>query len=136
MGLSPFFNLFRLGAGLLCSQYVGLRLEPVVQGEAVNLTALLVATLSEQSKPLTQGCLWLSLTDSMTHQHADTFMTFLAVHSKLSQERHHRAPVGESGLEQIQPDEGSEKIPVGTQPMPECQRYEDENPGDQPKRTF
>jgi hypothetical protein len=72
----------------------------------------------------------------MTRWNADTLMTFLAVHSKLSQECHHRAPVGESGLEQIEPDESSEEIPVWAQPMPECQRYEDENPGDQAKRTF
>jgi hypothetical protein len=37
----------------------------------------------------------------------------LALDSQLLEERHHRAPVGEGGLQEVQADEGGEQEPVG-----------------------
>ena len=44
------------------------------------------------------------------------------VHSKFTQEGHHRAPISKARMEEIQADEGREQIPVGRNPIAECLR--------------
>src|SRR5664279_165666 len=57
-------------------------------------------------------------------------------HSKLTQECHHRAPISKRRLEEVQAYEGGEQIPVGRDPVAECELDQDKNASDQAHRAF
>src|SRR6516162_8984848 len=42
----------------------------------------------------------------------------LGLHTSFAKDRHHRTPVCEGRLEQVQTHEGSEQIPIRTHPIP------------------
>jgi hypothetical protein len=50
----------------------------------------------------------------------------LALDPQLLEERHHGAPVGEGGLQQVQADEGGEQEPVGRMIVREQDAQQDE----------
>ena len=54
----------------------------------------------------------------------------LALDPQLLQDRHHRAPVGEGRLQQVQSDEAGEQEPVGRVTISEQDAREDEEPRD------
>src|SRR6266487_5918349 len=64
------------------------------------------------------------------------FTLSLSAYSKFTQEGHHRTPVRESRLNQIQADKSREKVPVRVYVVPKCQGQQNEAAGNQTKCTF
>src|SRR5579863_3918703 len=64
------------------------------------------------------------------------FTLSLFADSKFTQEGHHRAPVGESRLKQIQANKSGEKVPVRAHIVPKCQGQQNKAAGDQTKCAF
>src|SRR5579863_6453554 len=56
--------------------------------------------------------------------------------SKSTQEGHHRAPVSQSRLKQIQPNKSREKVPVRGYEVPKCQGQQNKAARDQTKCAF
>src|SRR5678815_1417619 len=70
------------------------------------------------------------------YPHSDTACNVSAPHADLSQERHHRTPVGEGRLEQVQTDEQREPEEVHVDPDTQKNARRDKRPGDQPQPTI
>ena len=64
------------------------------------------------------------------------FQFLRAPHSQFAQEGHHRAPVRETRLEQVDPNECRKEIPVLADPVAESQRHQHKESSDQAERTF
>ena len=60
----------------------------------------------------------------------------LFANSKFTQEGHHRAPIGESRLKQVQANKRREEIPVRAYVVPKCQGQQNKAASDQTKCSF
>ena len=60
----------------------------------------------------------------------------LSANSKFTQESHHRAPVRESRLKQIQTNKSREEVPVRAHVVSKCQRQQNKDASDQTKCSF
>src|SRR5271165_2492201 len=54
----------------------------------------------------------------------------LAGNAQLSEDGHHRAPVGEGGLKQVEANERRKEIPIRTDPVAKRERHQDDGAGD------
>src|SRR5579864_4507064 len=64
------------------------------------------------------------------------FTLSLSADSKFTQERHHRAPVREPRLKEIQTNKSCQKIPVCAYVVPKSQGQQNKAASDQTKCTF
>lgn len=60
----------------------------------------------------------------------------LSLHACFAKDCHHRTPVRESRLKQIQADESCEQKPVRTHPISQCERQQDESACNHSKIAF
>jgi hypothetical protein len=60
----------------------------------------------------------------------------LPVNSHFGQDFLHQAPVGKSGLQEVQSDEGRQKKPVGAVKISQSNRNENQRSGDGPDPVF
>jgi hypothetical protein len=60
----------------------------------------------------------------------------LMAYPQLAEKRHHRTPVGECGLKEIEANENSEKKPMWAHRIPKPHTEHHEKPGNQTQITF